>query len=145
MFFGVRNAGGRVIGPPTVRAGGPKLRGDRGISPYPALTVGVEESAKFLRRAGLRCAGRRSIGLRGGRSRVSVWLLRILSLAKSEQRQDEHRAAGCNREPCDDTDHYDFLPAAAASSLSRSRVSIAPATAIASVTMEFSRRWPALV
>ncbi len=119
MFFAALESGGRAVGPAIVLAGVADVCGDLRIILHPALPIGVEERAEFLRSFRFRARG---------------WLLRILGLAKSEQRQHEHRAAD-SRGKDHEYAHHASLPAAVASSLSRSRASMTMRRAVSAASI----------
>src|SRR6267142_812935 len=107
MFFATRNAGRRIVRPAIVLPRKADMRSDLRILGHPASPVGLKEAAKFF------CT-----------ARLRVWLLRIFRLGKREQRKSEGRDGNRQGKQHEQTNHYDFLPAAVASSLSRSRASI---------------------
>src|SRR5260221_320299 len=93
----------------------------RRIILHPALPIGVEESAEFLRCGGLR---------------ARIWLLlRIVGCAENNQWRSNRRAGDCDRERCEQTNYHGFLPAAVASSFSRSRASITMRRAVSAASM----------
>ncbi len=147
MFLAARNVGGRVVGPAIILAGIADIRGVFWILLHPALPVGVKEGAKVLRclrlvRAGMRstgclCSGRLQAAVlkTSCRRRAGVRLLSVFRLAKSEQRQRQQRTANARGKRDEHTHYYDFLEAAVASSLSRSRASITISRAVSAASI----------
>src|ERR1700687_3299515 len=120
MFFVALDAGWRVVGPAIGEAGIAYMGGDLRVLLHPALPIGLEERMKFLRRG----------GLRGG-----LRLLRILCCGVDHERSSKRRAGDCDRQRYEQTNHHGFLPAAVASSLSRSRASMTMRRAVSAASM----------
>src|SRR5712671_2788314 len=123
MFFAPRNARRRVVNPAIVLPRKAGVRGVLWILLHPAPPVSLKEAAKSLRRARLRVARMRSIGLcsgrlqaaplrRGGRGRSSAGLLGIFGLAEGEQRQDKRGTTNRSDQYAKRTNHRGFLPKA---------------------------------
>src|SRR6266849_7819478 len=106
MFLAARDSRRGVVRPAIVLAGVADVRSDLGILLHPAPPIGFEESAEFFRGVGLR---------------VRVWPLRFFCRAANHERQGERCAS--DGKHCERANHHGFLPAAMASSFSRSRAS----------------------
>src|SRR5229473_6516790 len=114
MLCAPLDSGGRAVGPAIVLARIAEPRGGLGIFLHPAPPIGFEEGAESLRSGGLR---------------VRVWPLRIFCCSEKYERRGEHR------EYCEHANHYGFLPAAVASSFSRSRASMTMRRAVSAASM----------
>src|SRR5229473_6829773 len=114
MLCAPLDSGGRAVGPAIVLAGKADIRGVFWIFLHPAPPIGFEEGAEFLRSGGLR---------------VRVWPLRIFCGSEKYERRGEHR------EYCEHANHYGFLPAAVASSFSRSRASMTMRRAVSAASI----------
>src|SRR6266849_452258 len=135
MFLAARDSRRGVVRPAIVLAGVADVRSDLGILLHPAPPIGFQERAKFLRGGRLRSIGFRGAGLGSAGRRASAWLPRIFGAAKRELREGKSCAGNRHSEHHEHANHYGFLPAAVANSLSRSRASITMRRAVSAASI----------